>query len=272
MNLEEKAFIIADSALLVQKLSDEHMTHVTWAMYGYWLSMNLTRTRTNMKPSNRKSIVPKTASDQFSILQRMKTMLWLYSDNVAVMWKQRPGKAGRACRPMKSKSILGRLRSVSQRIGIYRLPWTRFRMARLGEIIHVMRLETILRKVLAILLRIILRLKARISLRIIMLRGKWRSRRVWFKSRLVVGLRQFWDGPGNGLGLGAFRIDMCVHREWKIEFCQVVATELAIEETFKTFNFSLFTAGFKNIELVQKFDKLLTIFPIFHSFTLRAER
>ena len=85
MNLEEKAFIIADSALLVQKLSDEHMTHVTWAMYGYWLSMNLTRT--NMKPSNRKSIVPKTASDQFSILQRMKTILWLYSDNVAVMWK-----------------------------------------------------------------------------------------------------------------------------------------------------------------------------------------
>jgi len=182
------------------------------------------------------------------------------------MWKKITDQV-RPDGPMKLKFILGRLRSVSQRIGIYRLTWTRFRMARLGEIIHVM--KTILRKVLGILLRIILRLKARISLRIIMLRGKWRSRRAWF--RLVGGLRQFWDGPGNGLGLGTLRIDMCVHREWKIEFCQVVATELAIKETFKTFNFSLFTAGFKNIELVQKFDKLLPIFPIFHCFTLRAE-
>ena len=90
---------------------------------------------------------------------------------------------------------------------------------------------------MAILLRKILRFKSGISLRI-SLWGKWRSRRV--KSRLVSGLRQFWDRFGDELSLCPLRIDMRVHREWKIEFFQVVSTELATKETFKTFNFSLF--------------------------------
>ena len=66
------------------------------------------------------------------------------------------------------------------------------------------------------------------------------------------------------------RFNISVHRQREIEFRQVITTEMTIEQTFQTFNFSFFATRFKNIQLIQKSDKFLAIFPIFDCFTWRT--